>query len=79
MGLEDDQEEYLLDRIDRAIDDAMAQMDASAVIHNTVSSVLQDIKTTMNQQETLVEAFAESQRPPPEDTEENYESDIELF
>lgn len=79
MSLESDQEEFLLDRIGTAINDAMAHVDSFAEIHTTMSSVLDDIKVTANQQEVLVEAFTESQKPPAEDQTQNYESDIELF
>jgi len=79
MGLEVEQETLLLERINSAVGEAMVEVDSTTAIHGTMSSVLDDLKATVKQQEELVEAFAASQQPASENQLQNYESDIELF
>lgn len=79
MGLESEQEEYLLHRLSEAIDDAMNRIDSSSEIHETMSAVLNDFKSTMKKQDALMDAFAKAQIPPDQDHNNNYQSDIELF
>lgn len=79
MGLEEDQEEYLLTRIDTAIDEAMERIDSGETIHYTLSNVLSSIKGVMQNQEHIVEAFAMSQTVDSDADKKNYEGDIELF
>ncbi len=79
MGLEEDQEDYLLTRIDTAIDDAMERIDSGETIYYTLSNVLASIKGVMQNQEHIVEAFATSQAVDSDADKKNYEGDIELF
>ncbi|QYZ64597.1 MAG: histidine kinase [Gammaproteobacteria bacterium (ex Lamellibrachia satsuma)] len=79
MGLEEDQEDYLLARIDTAIDDAMERIDSGETIYYTLSNVLASIKGVMQNQEHIVEAFTMSQAVDGDADEKNYEGDIELF
>jgi len=79
MGLEIDQETALLERINSAVVEAMVEVDSTTAIHGTMSSVLDDLKATVKQQEELVNAFAASQQPASENQIQNYQSDIELF
>ncbi|RDH83554.1 MAG: response regulator [endosymbiont of Escarpia spicata] len=79
MGLEEDQEDYLLTRIDTAIDDAMERIDSGETIYYTLSNVLSSIKGVMQNQEHIVEAFAMSQAVDSDADGKNYEGDIELF
>ncbi|MBL3598833.1 MAG: response regulator [gamma proteobacterium endosymbiont of Lamellibrachia anaximandri] len=79
MGLEEDQEEYLLTRIDTAIDEAMERIDSGETIYYTLSNVLASIKGVMQNQEHIVEAFATSQAVDNDADKKNYEGDIELF
>ncbi len=79
MGLEEDQEEYLLTRIDTAIDEAMERIDSGETIYHTLSNVLSSIKGVMQNQEHIVEAFAMSQTVDSDADKKNYEGDIELF
>ena len=77
MGLEEDQEDYLLTRIDTA--DAMERIDSGETIYYTLSNVLASIKGVMQNQEHIVEAFATSQAVDSDADKKNYEGDIELF
>ncbi|RLJ17418.1 response regulator [bacterium endosymbiont of Escarpia laminata] len=79
MGLEEDQEDYLLMRIDTAIDEAMERIDSGETIYYTLSNVLSSIKGVMQNQEHIVEAFAMSQAVDSDADKKNYEGDIELF
>ncbi len=79
MGLEEDQEEYLLTRIDTAIDEAMERIDSGETIYYTMSNVLSSIKGVMQNQEHIVEAFATSQAVDSDADKKHYEGDIELF
>jgi len=79
MGLDPEQEDYVLHRLSEAIDEAMTHIDSSREIHETMTAVLDDFKATMKKQEELMDAFAKAQIPPEHDQHSSYQSDIELF
>ena len=79
MGLDDDQEEYLLNRIDTAIEKASEQIDAREDIRRTFSVILPQLQGIMHQQEVLVEAYNASHTSAPRYEQESVEGDIELF
>ena len=58
MGLEDDQEAYILHRIDSAIEDAKQQLDASATLYHSFNGILATLKETTRNQQQLQETFA---------------------
>ncbi len=58
MGLEDDQEAYILHRIDGAIDDARQQLDASGMLYVSFSKILATLKEISGKQGLLQETFA---------------------
>jgi len=79
MGLEDDQEHYILHRIDTAIEDAKDQIDASHVLYNSFSDILVRLQSITSKHQELVDAFAEMNTPK-EDAETIDDSDsIEFF
>lgn len=79
MGLDDDQEAYLLERIDQAIDEAAEQIDASDDIRKTFSVILPQLQSITQQQKILVEAYNASHTTAPRMEQEFHEGDIELF
>lgn len=79
MGLEEDQEEYLLNRIDNAIDEAAQRIDASAAIANSLTLILQNLREVIKGQEELVAAFSASHSSSPIEQKVEDEGDIELF
>jgi CheY-like chemotaxis protein len=79
MGLDDDQEEYLLTRIDTAIEKASEQIDAREDIRKTFSVILPKLQSIMLQQEALVEAYNASHTAAPLFAQESNDGDIELF
>ena len=58
MGLDDDQEAYILSTIDDAIAEAIKKLDASATMHRVFTDILNNLKFVSNKQEELQSAFA---------------------
>ncbi|MCK4842299.1 MAG: response regulator [Methylococcales bacterium] len=79
MGLEEDQEQYLLNRIDSAIDEAMEEMDAGVEIRQALTFILQKLNTVVNKQEELYNAFTESLAVEVEKENASMDDDVELF
>jgi CheY-like chemotaxis protein len=79
MGLEEDQEEYLLNRIDSAIEEAMEQMDAGQEIREALTFILSNIKTVMVKQEELLDAYSASLTDESTDQTDDNDDSVELF
>lgn len=79
MGLEEDQEEYLLNCIDTTIQEAMAEMDAGKEIREGFSFILANLKMIMQGQEALLEAFTSSQASEFLEQSDALDDSIELF
>lgn len=80
MGLEQDQEDYLIQRIDAAIDEAMVKMDAGQQIAAAFISVNSHLKAVTGKQEKLVQMFIDSHTDNSDHTAPGaLEDDIELF
>jgi len=77
MGLEEDQEEYLVARIDGAVDEAVTGIDANAAIYTAFTAVQDNLKRMVRQQEAVVEACTPP--APVEQTAPEDDDDIELF
>ncbi len=60
MGLDDDQEAYILQRIDHAIEQANEQLDASAMLYVVFSRILQQLKDMTGKQQNLVDTFTKA-------------------
>ena len=60
MGLDDDQEAYILQRIDHAIEQANEQLDASAMLYVVFSRILQQLKEMTGKQQNLVDTFTKA-------------------
>jgi DNA-binding response OmpR family regulator len=78
MGLEEDQEAYVLDRIDRAIEGAIARIDASDALRDTLLVLLPSLHNLHHQQQEMVDTFTQLQHRAqvPENTTVG---DVELF
>lgn len=59
MGLEDDQEVYLLDRLDSAIEQAAEKIDSSTLLYYTFTQILDSLKQISSQQEDIQQLFSE--------------------
>ena len=79
MGLEDDQEAYVLNRIDTAIEDAIERIDASDALRETFSVLLPNMRDVVRQQRELVDAFSAMHTSEQDELQVDTSSDIELF
>jgi len=79
MGLEEDQEEYLLELVDSVLAKVADKLDAGAEIRSVLSYILDSLKQLIEKQETILVEF--NQNIVSESKETSYESDdsIELF
>ncbi len=77
MGLEEDQEAYVLNCIDTAIDDAQNRIDASATLYTAFSDILARLKFITTRHQDIVGIFAELNTP--DEDEEVEDESIELF
>ncbi|MCP5313484.1 MAG: response regulator [Chromatiaceae bacterium] len=78
MGLEEDQEAYVLDRIDNAIEDAIERIDASDALRDTLLVLLPSLKNIYRQQQDMVDTFSKAHNRAQTDSAVNL-GDIELF
>ncbi|MBV1911272.1 MAG: response regulator [Kangiellaceae bacterium] len=60
MGLEQDQEDYLLDRIDTVVNDVMLKLDAGCEIRSVLSFILSSLKSLIDKQENILDEFNKS-------------------
>lgn len=58
MGLEQDQEDYLIDRIDSVLDEVMEKLDAGAEISGVLNFILNNLKSLVQKQEMILEEFS---------------------
>ncbi len=79
MGLEEDQEEFLLNRIDSAIEEAMIQIDAGKEIRDVLTFILNNLRNVMDKQETLFNAFTASLATESSDHDDALDDGVELF
>jgi len=59
MGLDDDQEAWILQRIDHAIEQANEQLDASAMLYVVFSRILHQLKDMTGKQQALVDTYTQ--------------------
>lgn len=78
LGLDEDQEAYVLDRIDGAIEQAIEQIDASDALRDTLLVLLPSMKSIYRQQQDMVDTFVASHRPTRAEAPSAM-GDIELF
>ena len=57
MGLEEDQEAYLLELIDSLVAEVLDKLDAGAEIRSVLCFILDSLKSLIDQQESIVEEF----------------------
>lgn len=79
MGLDEDQEEYLLNRIDTALDEAMEEMDAGKEIREALTFILMSLNKVTSKQEALFTAFTESLVTEVAEQSADMDDNIELF
>lgn len=79
MGLEEDQEQYILDRVDKAIEDAHHIISANQEINTSFNAVLRNLQMLLVKQQQLQDTMATSAQDDTNDDDEGYQMDIELF
>lgn len=79
MGLEQDQEEFLLTRIDSAIDKALEEMDAGKEIREALSYVRSNLTNITDKQEQLYQAFKDSTATEVAEQSSDLDDSVELF
>ena len=79
MGLEEDQEEYLLNRIDGAVDEAMTEMDAGKEMRAALTLILNHLNAVTEEQEGLLNEFTASLESEAAELEGEMEDNVELF
>ncbi|MCB1802899.1 MAG: response regulator [Gammaproteobacteria bacterium] len=78
MGLEEDQEAYVLNRIDVAIEEAIEKIDASDALRDTLLVLLPSLKSVYHQQQEMVDTFTANHNRAQTDSAASL-GDIELF
>jgi hypothetical protein len=79
MALDDDQEKYLFNRIESAIEEAAKRIDASTFIANSLTNVFLNLKTVTGKQQKLVETFIARHTTGPAEEVVIGDDNIELF
>ncbi len=79
MGLEEDQEEYLLNRVDSAIDEAMIKMDAGEEIRQALTFILTNLDLVTTKQQELLDAYIDSLATEAVEQTGDLDDNVELF
>ncbi len=79
IGLEQDQEDFLLTRIDSAIDKALDEMDAGKEIREALSYVRSNLTNITDKQEKLYQAFKDSIAIEVAEQSSDLDDSVELF
>jgi len=79
MGLEEEQEEYLLELIDSAIDQLMIKLDTGAEVRSVFSFILTNLQSLVQKQEQILEEFNKNQVSESEPLGGEMDDNIELF
>ena len=79
MGLDEDQEEFLIARVDGAIEETMERLDMRDTIHDSFRIVLSNLKELISKHQIIVDTYTLSQTVVQQSEESSYEGDIELF
>lgn len=80
LGLEEHQEKYLLNRIEKAITDSMQLVNSANTIKSIFSTVANEMhQITEKQNRIISEMFTQQSRVQQDDEYDNFAMDIELF
>ncbi|MCF6202212.1 MAG: response regulator [Methylococcaceae bacterium] len=79
MGLEEDQEAFLLTRIDSAIDKALDEMDAGKEIREALTFVRSNLNDVADNQKELYQAFKDSLATEVAEQSSDLDDSVELF
>lgn len=83
MALDEDQEQYILDRVDKTIEEVHRAISETQELDNHFQLVLERLQTLLSHQEALQQLFMESSAAfdfeQDTDEDDGYQMDIELF
>ncbi len=79
MGLDEDQETYLISRLDESFTELLDAMDSGPMLKDSLSFIVQNLENTVQQQSTLLEAFLANQQRTIEFSASNDDDGVELF
>ncbi len=79
MGLEQEQEDFLLANIDRVLCDVMAKLDAGAEIRTVLSFILSNLKSLIDNQQIILEQSINCFAKETSKNSLEMDSNIELF
>jgi len=79
MGLEEDQEEYLLELIDSVLGKVTDKLDAGTEIRSVLSFVLTNLKLLIEKQENILDEFNKNTVSQSSTTDQGSDDSIELF
>ena len=79
MGLEDDQEKYIVDRVDQAFNESLACLSEGESLKESLDGVVRLLSHLVNQQNDIVASADQDAQPEKDDGREDFSSDVELF
>ena len=79
LGLHETHEQYILDRIDIAIEQAHQSISDNKKANESFESVLESLNELLNKQQQLQNLFLTPNTDQPKDDGEGYQMDVELF
>jgi len=79
MGLEDDQEKYLVGRVDQALNESLACLSEGENLKESLDGVVRLLSHLVNQQNDIVASTDQEGQLEVDDGREDYSSDVELF
>ncbi len=79
MGLEVEQEEYLLELVDSVVNDVMAKLDAGAEIRSVLSYILENLQLLIEKQESILDEFNQNIVSASNSDNSQADANIELF
>jgi len=79
MGLHEDQEQYILDRVDKAIEESYQAVTANQQINTSFQAVLKNLQDLLTKQQELQALLFAPPAEESQDDDEGYQMDIELF
>jgi CheY-like chemotaxis protein len=79
MGLDEEQEIYIVERLDESFAELLDAMDSGPMLKDSLSFIVQNLENTVNQHSELLEAYLASQQRVVGTTVSNEDDGVELF
>jgi len=79
MGLDEDQEDFLVDKVDNVVEDVRESLNSGAELRYLFDFLLSNLKLIVGRQEELLESFKNSQETESHNEDDNADDDVVLF